>query len=65
MDTQVATMLGYILHMSKYTVNNVNDIAWQRIGRSSRSHAALYQRKVLVLPLAGDFMTLMYRVGYF
>ena len=65
MDPRVATMSEYLLDMSKYTVNNVNDIAWQRVGRFSRSHAALYHRKVLVLPLAGDFMTLMYRVDYF
>ena len=65
MDKRVATMSEYLLDMSKYTVNNVSDIAWQRIGRFSRSHAALYQRKVLVLPLAGDFMALMYTVDYF
>ena len=65
MDKRVATMSEYLLDMAKYTVNNVNDIAWQRIGRFSRSHAALYYRKVLVLPLAGDFMALMYRVDYF
>jgi len=64
-DSLVATMSKYLLDMPKYTVNNVNEIAWQRIGRFSRSHAALYQWKVLVLPLACDFTALMYRVYYF
>ena len=65
MSSRVASTPEYLFDMAKFTINNVNDIVWQRIGRFSGSHAALYQRKVSVLPLSGDFMALTYRVDYF
>ena len=47
-----------LMDLSTFTVDNVNDIAWQSIGRFYRAHSSLYEGKVLTLPLAGDFVSL-------
>ena len=54
-----------LMDLSVFTVANVNDIAWQTIGRFYRAHSALYEGKVLTLPLTGDFLTLYYRQDIF
>ena len=54
-----------LMDMSEFTVDNVNNIEWSTIGRFFRSHGALYEKKVLTLPLAGDFTYLYYRRDLF
>ena len=54
-----------LMDMSEFTVGNVNNVSWHRIGRFFRSHAALYGGKVLTLPLTGDFFSLWYRRDIF
>ena len=54
-----------LMDMSSFTVANVNSISWPSIGRFFRSHASLYEGKVLSLPLSGDFMSLYYRQDIF
>ena len=54
-----------LMDLSTLTVDNVNDIAWQTIGRFYRAHSSLYEGKVLTLPLAGDFFSLFYREDVF
>ena len=48
-------LADHLMDLSTFTVDNVNDIAWQTIGRYFRAHFSLYQGKVLTLPLAGTF----------
>lgn len=54
-----------LMDLSTFTVDNVNDIAWQTIGRFFRAHSSLYQGKVLTLPVTGDFFSLYYREDVF
>ena len=54
-----------LMDLSTFTVDNVNDVAWQTIGRFYRAHSSLYEGKVLTLPLAGDFVSLFYREDVF
>ena len=54
-----------LMDLSEFTVDNVNNIEWQTIGRSFRSHGALYEKKVLTLSLSGDFGYLYYRRDIF
>ena len=54
-----------LMDLSTFTVDNVNEIAWQTIGRFYRAHSSLYEGKVLTLPLAGDFLSLFYREDVF
>ena len=54
-----------LMDMSAFTVNNVNNIQWNTIGQFFRSHSALYEGKVLTLPLSGDFVSLYYRRDLF
>ena len=54
-----------LMDLSTFTVDNVNDIAWQTIGRFFRAHPSLYEGKVLTLPLEGDVISLFYREDIF
>ena len=58
-------MAAGLMDLSTFTVDNVNDIAWQTIGRFFRAHSSLYEGKVLTLPLAGVFVSLFYREDIF
>ena len=48
------------MDMSEFTVGNVNNIQWNTFGQFFRSHYALYEGKVLTLPLTGDFASMCY-----
>ena len=54
-----------LMDMSSFTVANVNSISWPSIGRFFRSHASLYEGKVLSPPLSGDFVSLYNRQDIF
>ena len=54
-----------LMDMSVFTVDNVNNIQWNTIGQFFRSHSALYEGKVLTLPLSGDTVFLYYRRDLF
>ena len=60
-----ARLSDRLMDMSVFTVDNVNNIQWHTIGRYFRSHAALYEAKVLTLPLTGDFISMYYRRDLF
>ena len=60
-DLLIGTLADHFLDMSNFIVDNLNEIRWNTIGRFFRSHVALYQGKVLNLPLTGDFSALLFR----
>ena len=60
-----SVLVDRLMDLSTFTVDNVNGIEWQTIGRFYRAHSSLYEGKVLTLPLAGDFFSLLYREDVF
>lgn len=58
-------MAPFLYDMTDLIVRNVNGVNWHEIGQFFRTSQALYQGKVLVLPLDGDFLSLFYRLDYF
>ena len=54
-----------LMDLSTFTVANVNDIAWHTIGRYFRAYSSLYEGQVIMLPLAGDFVSLFFRADVF
>ena len=54
-----------LMDMSVFTVDNVNHIQWNIIGRFFRSLAALCESKVLALLLSGDFISFYYHRDLF
>ena len=42
-------MVDGLMDLSTFMVDNVNDIAWQTIGRFFRAHSSLHEGKVLTL----------------
>ena len=61
----ISLLADRLMDMFTFTVENVNDISWQTIGRFFRTHASLYEKNVLSLPLSGDFVLLHYRQDVF
>ena len=51
--------------LTDFIVDNEGDINWNATGSFYRSYQGLYQGKIFVLPLDGDFQTLYYRLDYF
>ena len=62
---KIGQLAQYLLDLTDLIVDNNGDINWNEIGSFYRSYQALYQRKIYVLPLDGDFQTLCYRMDYF
>ena len=60
MNGGISLFADRLMDMSPFTVENVNDISRQMIGRFFRTHASLYVKNVLSLPLSGDFVLLFY-----
>ena len=59
---QVGQLAPYLKDLTDFIVDNEGDINWNEIGSFYRSYQDLYQEKVFVLPLDGDFQTLYYRM---
>ena len=62
---KIGQLAPYLLDLTDLIVDNNGDINWNEIGSFYRSYQALYQGKIYVLPLDGDFQTLYYRMDYF